>query len=329
MLFEQALVMSKKRIFISGGAGFIGSNICGFLLARGHRVTAYDNLLLGRKEFLAPYGEDGCFRFVQADLLDGERLVRELDGHDLVVHLAANSDIRLGTRKTDVDLQIGTLATHHLLEAMRQTGVGKIVFASTSAIYGDKPRVVPTPEDSGPLFPISFYGASKLACEALISAFSHNFGMKAWIFRFANIIGRNGTHGAAFDFIQRLKENPHQLEVLGDGRQAKPYLHVDECIEGIWFGYEHARDTLNYFNLAVEGATTVQAIAECVVKEMGVAGTHIEYTGGTRGWPGDVPQVRLDGSKLAELGWMAKRKSDEAIEIGVSELVSQYGRQHK
>ena len=312
-----------KKIFVTGGAGFIGSNLCAFLLDKGHEVTAYDSLLLGRREFFRDFEENPRFRFVEADLLDREALSGEIKGHDLVFHMAANSDISRGAKHTDVDLKLGTIATYNVLETMRGGGVGEIVFASTSAVYGDDLRVVPTPEDYGPLFPISFYGASKLACEALISAFCHNYGIRAWIFRFANIIGRNGTHGAAFDFVERLKKDPSVLRVLGDGRQAKPYLHVSDCIEGMWFGCERAVEPLNYFNLSVEGATSVRVIAETAIRESGLTGTRVEYTGGERGWAGDVPQVRLDGGKLAGLGWTASRSSDEAVKLGVKELVGQ------
>jgi UDP-glucose 4-epimerase len=312
------------RVFVTGGAGFIGSALCGFLLDGGHEVTAYDNLLLGRRGFLSPYAANPRFAFVEADLLDRGRVVREMAGHTLVFHLAANSDIGRGASQTDLDLRLGTIATHHLLDAMRLNGVGEIVFASSSAVYGDRPRVVPTPEDCGPLFPISLYGASKLACEGLISAFCHNFRMRAWIFRFANIIGANGTHGAAFDFVTRLRKDPSRLTVLGDGRQAKPYLHVSDCVAGMWHGYTHAHEEINCFNLGVEGATPVSEIAAAVLREAGLDGTPIDYTGGERGWRGDVPRVELDGRRLAALGWRAGGSSDAAVRRGVRELVAQY-----
>lgn len=315
-----------KKVFVTGGAGFIGSNLCGFLLQRGYGVTAYDNLLLGRREFLKDYKGNPRFTFVKADLLNRKRLFKELAGHDCVFHMAANSDIGRGAEHTDLDFNLGTVATYNVLEGMRLKGIREIVFASTSAVYGDRPRIMPTPEDYGPLFPISFYGASKLACEALISAFAHNYGIRAWIYRFANILGRNGTHGAAFDFVTRLRRDPARLNVLGDGKQAKPYLHVLDCIEGIWCGYEHVNEDINCFNLSVDGATTVGRIAELVVKETGLKKVEIEYTGGERGWRGDVAQVRLDGSKLAALGWKASRSSDEAVALGVKELVGQYYR---
>ncbi|MCX6355532.1 MAG: NAD-dependent epimerase/dehydratase family protein [Candidatus Aureabacteria bacterium] len=313
-----------KKIFVTGGAGFIGSNLCAFLIGRGYGVTAYDNLLLGRREFLDKLKKNPHFAFVEADLLDRSRLMKEISGHDLVFHMAANSDISHGAEHTDVDLNLGTIATYNVLEVMRMNDIREIVFASTSAVYGDTPRVVPTPEDYGPLFPISFYGASKLACEALISAFCHNYGIRAWIYRFANIIGRNGTHGAAFDFVARLRADPARLKVLGDGAQAKPYLHVDECIEGMWFGYEKAKEDLNLFNLSAEGATAVRKIAELVIGETGLSGARIEFTGGKRGWPGDVTQVRLDGRKMADLGWRPHLTSDDAVGRGVRELVVQY-----
>ncbi|MDD5555891.1 MAG: NAD-dependent epimerase/dehydratase family protein [bacterium] len=313
-----------RRVLVTGGAGFIGSALCEALVGGGHEVTAYDNLLLGRRAFLAPLEGNPRFAFVEADLLDAPRLARALDGHDLVFHMAANSDIERGTRQTDLDLRLGTLATYNVLESMRTVGVREIVFASTSAVYGDRPAVVPTPETYGPLFPISFYGASKLACEALMSAFAHACSMRCWIFRFGNVIGRNGTHGAAFDFIRRLREDPRLLRVLGDGRQAKPYLHVSDCVEGMLFGHARAGEEINCFNLTTDGATAVRAIAEAVVRETGCRGARIEYAGGERGWPGDVPQVRLDGSRLAALGWRPRLGSDEAVARGVRELVAQY-----
>ena len=217
-----------ESVFLTGGAGFIGSNLAAFLLEQGYRVTIYDNLVLGKREFIEPLLGDDC-RFIEADLLDLERVKGEMAGHDLVFHLAANSDISYGAEFTDVDLKNGTLATYHVLEAMRVNEIKRIVFASTSAVYGVA-ETLPTPEDYGPLYPISLYGASKLACEGLITAFAHNFGQQAWIYRFANIIGRNGTHGALVDFIRRPRKTPDRLQILGDGRQAKPYIHVSDCV---------------------------------------------------------------------------------------------------
>ncbi|MCD6177966.1 NAD-dependent epimerase/dehydratase family protein [bacterium] len=316
--------LENKKILVTGGAGFIGSNLVEFLLARrGIKVVVYDNLSLGKKEFIAPFLKNSNFRFIKGDLLDKKKLGKEIRGIDIVFHLAANSDIRYGMKHPEVELKNGTIATANLLEVMRENNVREIVFTSTSAVYGDKPKVIPTPEDYGPLFPISFYGANKLASEALISAYCHNFGFRAWIFRFANIVGKNATHGVVFDFIRKLKDNPKELVILGNGKQAKPYLHVKECIEGMIYGVEKANDQLNYFNLACKGATAVNKIAQIVIQEMGLEDVKLRYTGGERGWPGDVPQVRLDPRKMKRLGWEARLSSDQAIRLGVKELLNQ------
>jgi UDP-glucose 4-epimerase len=313
----------NKKIFITGGAGFIGSNLVEELLKEKAKVIVYDNLSLGRKEFIIPFLKNSSFKFIKADLLNKKKLEESIKGTDIVFHMAANSDIPYGIKHPEVELKNGTIATSNLLEAMRKNNVKKIVFASTSAVYGDKPKIIPTPENYGPLFPISFYGASKLASEALISAYCHNFNFQAWIFRFANIIGKNGTHGVVFDFIKKLKKNPKELVILGDGEQAKPCLHVKECVEGMIYGLKKADQQLNFFNLACRGAIKVKKIAELVVKEMGLKNVRFKYTGGKRGWPGDVPQVRLDSKKMKKLGWEAKLTSDEAVKLGIKELVKQ------
>lgn len=308
---------------VTGGAGFIGSNLCAELLARGWRVTAADNFHLGRPEFVAPLRKNPRFNFVEADLLDLPRVKRLVHGCDVVFHMAANSDISRGARETQLDLSLGTLTTCNVLEAMRLAGVRDLVFASTSAVYGQA-RVKPTPEDYGPLLPISLYGASKLAAEGFITAFCHNFGLRAWIYRFANIVGPNATHGAIFDFIASLRQDPCRLRILGDGRQAKPCLHVNECVAGMIHGYERVRGDVNYFNLAPRsGATTVKFIAGAVVRALGLRRVEFAFTGGEQGWRGDVPQVRLDARKLARLGWRAALTSDEAVERAARELAAQ------
>lgn len=310
------------KSFITGGAGFIGSNLVAALLQRGYSVTVYDNLSLGKEDFIKQYFDSPKFKFIEADLLDIDRLKKEICGHDVVFHMAANSDIAYGTKFTDVDLKQGTLATYNVLESMRINNVKEIVFGSTSTVYGEV-KEFPIKEDYGPLFPISFYGASKLACEGLISAFCSNFGVKAWIFRFANIVGDNGTHGVLFDFINKLRKDSRQLEILGDGKQAKPYLYVKECIKGILFGYEHSKEQVNYFNLACNGATDVDTIACIIVEEMGLKDVKFIHIGGERGWIGDVPQVRLDPSKINRLGWKANYSSDGAVRLGVKALLKQ------
>jgi UDP-glucose 4-epimerase len=311
-----ANALTERRVFVSGGAGFIGSALVDRLVGEGARVTAYDNLSLGRREFLGGAIATGRCRLVEADLLDEPSLEKAIPGHDVVFHMAANSDISLGREQTDRDLQQGTLATFNVLDAMRRHGIHEIVLASTSAVYGEHPPQ-PIREDAGPLLPISLYGASKLASEGLVSAFSHNFGFRGWIFRFANVVGGRATHGAVFDFIRKLRQNPRELTVLGDGRQAKPYLLVDDCVDGMLFGWRNAAEPINVFNLAVEGATPVAEIAEMVRSEMGLPDARITFTNSERGWPGDVPQVRLDPSRLAGLGWRVRRSSRDAVRDGV------------
>jgi len=315
--------LKNQKILVTGGAGFVGSNLVEMLLLEGAKVTAYDNLSLGRKEFLLPFMKNPKFKFIKADLLNRKKLDKVMRSQNIVFHMAANSDIPYGMKFPEVELKNGTIATHNVLEVMRKNGVKKIVFASTSAVYGDKPKVLPIPENYGPLFPISFYGASKLACEGLISAFCHNFDFQAWIFRFANVIGKNGTHGAAVDFVKKLKKNPKVLQILGDGKQAKPYINVKECAQGMIYGFKRANDQLNFFNLSCQGATSVKKIAEAVVKEMGLKKVKFRYTGGQRGWRGDVPQVRMDDKKIRKLGWKIKLTSDQAVKAGVKDLLKQ------
>jgi UDP-glucose 4-epimerase len=279
-------------------------------------VTVYDNLMSGKKEFIQHHLTQKGFKFIQADLLDFEQLKEQIRGHDYVFHLAANPEAREGIEKTDLDLKIGTIATYNVLEAMRLNGVKKIVFASSGTVYGETP-VIPIHEDYGPLLPISLYGASKLACEGLISAFCHIFGMQGWIFRFANIVGGRSTHGVIFDFINKLKQNSKELEILGDGTQEKPYLFVTDCVNGILFAVENAKDALNVFNLGCSSTTNVTTIATIVVEEMGLKDVEFKYTGGDRGWRGDVPQVRLNVERIKRLGWKAKYTSDEAVRKAV------------
>ena len=313
---------SPRKAFVTGGAGFIGSNLVESLLNEGFNVTAYDNLSLGKGAFIEKFLTRPSFKFVKEDLLKIDALKKHMAGHDAIFHMAANSDISHGARFTDVDLKQGTIATYNVLEAMRINGIREIIFSSSSAVYGE-PSKMPTDEGYGPLLPISLYGASKLACEGLISAFCHNFNFRAWVFRFGNIVGINGTHGVIYDFIKKLRGNPGKLEVLGDGSQSKPYLHVRECTEGMLYGYSHSSNEINVFNLACEGASSVTTIAETVIEEMGLEKVSVEYTGGKRGWVGDVPQVRLDHSNMERLGWKAKHTSDEAMRIATRELLKQ------
>ncbi len=309
------------KCFVSGGAGFIGSHLIDRLMAENHEVIVYDNLSLGSKEKIEHHLDKKNFKFIESDLLDLEKLKHAMTGADIVFHLAANSDIS-NNDVTNIDLKQGTIVTYNVLESMRFNNIKKIVFSSTSAIYGEA-DIKPTPENYGPLLPISFYGASKLACEGLISSFCHNFNFQAWMFRFANIIGSRGSHGILPDFVKKLNENPKELEILGDGSQKKPYLEVKNCVDGILFGWKNSNKQINYFNLGCIGATDVVTIADTIVQELGLKNVKYNFTGGKRGWPGDVAEVAFDVSKINRLGWKARYTSDEAVRAGARDFIKE------
>jgi UDP-glucose 4-epimerase len=314
------------RIVVTGAAGFIGSNLIPRLLADGHDVLGVDNLFLGKKAHLAEALIHPRFQFREQDLLSFADTV-DLFGAfrpELAWHLAANSDISYGTAHTDFDLKGGTIVTYNVLEAMRLSGARQLIFSSSGAVYGE-PTVMPTPENYGPVLPISLYAASKLACEGLVSAYAHNYDMQAWIFRFGNIVGPNPTHGAIYDFVLKLGKDPSRLPVLGDGTQSKQYVYVEDCLDGMEHGYRTAREPLNYFNLSAVGHTSVRYMAERTLAAMGLHAVPIVYSGGSRGWRGDVPVVRLDGTKLARLGWTPRLSSDEAVDRAIDDTVRQLG----
>jgi len=313
-------VNKPNRYFVTGGAGFIGSHLVDRLINSGE-VTVYDDLSSGKNEFIQHHLGRSNFHFIQGDLLDFDTLNRTISSHDVVFHMAANPDVRVGFEDTDLDLRQGTLATYNLLEAMRLNQISKIIFASSSTVYGEAGTKAVN-EDYGPLLPISLYGASKLACEGLITAFCHLFNMQAWIFRFANIVGTRVTHGVIFNFINKLKQNPEELEILADGTQQKPYLHVNDCVDGILFGWKHSQEQVNVFNLGTDSSTNVTAIANMLVEAMGLSGVKFTYTGGKRGWPGDVPQVRYDITKMKNLGWRAGYSSDDAVRQAIKDILS-------
>ena len=314
------------KIVVTGAAGFIATSLLPRLLNSGDEVHGVDNYFLGKREFVARSLGTPNFHFYEFDLLDRDRVIalfRDVRP-DLVWHLAANSDISFGTKYTDFDLKGGTLVTYNVLEAMRLAGTKELLFSSSGAIYGE-PKVMPTPENYGPILPISLYAASKAACETLITAFASNYGIRSWIFRFGNIAGPFPTHGVIHDFILKLKKDPTRLQILGDGRQSKPYVHVEDCLDGMMFGHKQARENVNCFNLAVPDATSVNEIAQWTIEAMGLDAKRVllEYTGGSRGWPGDVPQVRLDTRRMESLGWRPKMKSAEAVRRSISETVEQ------
>jgi UDP-glucose 4-epimerase len=315
--------MPEHLSVVTGAAGFIGSHLVDRLLLRGDRVIGIDNMVLGRRENLASALDSKKFALHQLDINDNLRFLDCLRNEgpiQTVWHMAANSDIAAGANNPEIDLTRTFMTTFHVLKAMHALKIPRLCFASTSAIYGDMDKVLT--EDTGPLFPISSYGATKLGSEAIISAALERFLERAWIFRFPNVVGGRATHGAIFDFIRKLRRNPGELEVLGDGSQEKPYLHVSELLDAMLFLFDEVKNKLNYFNIAPDGsATTVRQIAEAVVKVVS-PGARIRYTGGSKGWVGDVPRFRYSIEKLKAAGWSPKMTSNQAVELAVRENAS-------
>lgn len=300
------------KTLVTGGAGFIGSHLCDRLLAEGHVVTAVDDLSLGRMANIAHLMGRADFTFVQMDVSDQACLTgfcRDA-GFDTVFHLAANSDIARSHADPGVDVSRTFATTISVLEAMRLCAIKDIVFASTSAVYGEAPGRIR--EDHGPLAPISHYGAAKLASEGFISSYVENYGLRSWIIRFPNVVGPRATHGAVFDFVGRLHARPDRLDVLGDGKQEKPYLFVTDLVDAMVLAWTHAGEARNVFNVGASSRTTVAAMARIVVEESGVPAT-IVFGRGDRGWIGDVPRFDYDSSRIRALGWAERLSSDEAV----------------
>jgi len=289
---------------VTGCAGFIGSNLVDRLLGDGHAVIGVDNFSTGQRRFLEGALANANFRLVEMDILDLDLLKTAFQGADAVFHLAANADVRFGTEHPRKDLEQNTIATYNVLEAMRANGVRKIAFSSTGSVYGEAP-VIPTPED-GP-FPIqtSLYGASKAAGEGLISAYCEGFGFQACIFRFVSILGERYTHGHVYDFYEKLKKDPTRLPVLGNGKQRKSYLYVQDCIDAILLAMEKAEAKVNIFNLGVDGYCEVNDSIGWICETLGLS-PNLEYSGGDRGWIGDNPFIFLDTKRIQSLGWKPK-----------------------
>lgn len=300
------------KILITGGAGFIGSHLADALIGN-HEIIIFDNLSSGRMEFIAHHETDSRFGFIQGDLLDQAEIEKVLEGIDMVYHAAANPDVRLGADDTYVHFEQNIIATYNLLEAMRKKGVAKIAFTSTSTVYGEA-TVIPTPEDYGPLIPVSLYGASKLACEALITSYCHTFDMQSWIFRFANVVGSRSTHGITVDFVRKLKDDPKHLEILGDGKQRKSYVYVTDCVSGVLHAVVASNDVVNIFNIGTDDTISATEIGDVVVDAMKLQDVDFSYTGGKRGWKGDVPVMALSIEKIKVLGWEPTYNSRECIE---------------
>lgn len=304
---------------VTGGAGFIGSHVVDALVAQGTRVVVIDSLVAGREETIAGHIRSGAVQFIKADLL-GDGWQDALNGAHRVYHLAADPDVRQSAMTPDPTFRNNIVATYRLLEAMRQHTVPELVFTSTSTVYGNA-AVIPTPETYAPFEPVSVYGASKLACEALISAYSHSFEMKSWQFRFANIIGPRSGHGVITDFVRKLKENPRELEILGNGKQTKSYLEVHECVRAMEFAIAHAREPVNTFNIGSEDWIDVVTIADIVTKALGLQDVRYRFTGGELGWVGDVPKMQLSIEKLKALGWKPGLGSRESVRIAAQAAV--------
>jgi UDP-glucose 4-epimerase len=304
--------------FVIGGAGFIGSHLIDLLVERGP-VTVYDNMSVGKREFIAGHLASGAAKLVEADVLDLATLTEAMKGHDVVFHLAANPEARWGLERTRLDLEQGTIAIYNALEAARLDGVKQFVFASSGTVYGNVTK--PCAEGDLGSLPISLYGASKFAGEAMLSAFVECFGIEGFICRFGNVVGKRGTHGAILDFCKKLQAHPEYLDVLGDGRQAKPYLHVTDCAAGICFVLDNAKgEKPNVYNLAPPDTTSVKRIAELCVAASPYPTARIEYPGGSQGWPGDVPKSVIVPDKLAALGFRVRHTSDDAVRISVAEV---------
>jgi UDP-glucose 4-epimerase len=296
---------------VTGGAGFIGSNLVDRLLQAGHRVVAYDNFSTGQERFLEQASASPNFSCLRGDTLDLSTLTTAMQGCEFVFHLAANADVRFGTEHPRKDLEQNTLATFNVLEAMRSTGVRRIAFSSTGSIYGE-PDVFPTPETAP--FPIqtSLYGASKLAGEGLIAAYCEGFGFQSYLFRFVSILGERYTHGHVFDFYTQLRDNPAELKVLGDGQQRKSYLYVQDCLDAIFLAIANASARVNIFNLGTDEFCRVNDSIGWITSHLGLA-PKLTYTGGERGWIGDSPFIFLDCRKIRALGWQPKLSIREGI----------------
>lgn len=300
-----------KKTFITGAGGFIGSNLLDRLLRDGQTVVGYDNYSTGQKQFLMRCQKQSGFNFLEGDLLDVGRLRTAMEGCDFVFHFAANADVRFGLQHPGRDLEQNTQATFNVLEAMRVNGISKIAFSSTGSVYGEA-KIFPTPEDAP--FPVqtSLYGASKLAGESLIQAYCEGFGFQSWIFRFVSILGERYTHGHVFDFYKQLRNDPSQLKVLGNGKQRKSYLYIQDCLDAILLAVERAKEKVNIFNLGVDGYCQVNDSIGWICREMGMI-PKLEYSGGERGWVGDNPFIFLDTKRIQSLGWKPKVSIEEGV----------------
>ena len=316
--------LNATRFLVVGGAGFIGSHFTDRLLAQpAVQVTLFDNFTSGREWHFEHHADDPRLRVVRADVHDLAGLTEVMQGHDVVIHLASNPDIARAATEPAVDFHEGTVLTHHVVEAMRIAGTERILYASGSGVYGDLGELE-VHEDHGPLEPVSTYGASKLAGEAMIAAYVHMFGLSARVFRFGNVVGPRQTHGVGFDFVRRLLADPDTLDILGDGSQSKSYVHVDDVVSAVLLANERESRPFQAYNVATGDYITVKEIADLAVDCVGLAPGDVRYrfSGGARGWKGDVPVVRLDTARIRELGWVCRRNTGQALRDSMLDLVN-------
>jgi len=314
-----------EKVLVTGGAGFIGSHLVDALMTQGSKVCVFDNLTSGTLQNIKQWLNNPNLTFIKGDLLNPADLKKLTNSHyDLVFHLAANPEVRVGSTNPNIHFQQNLTATHNLLENLRKTRTtSTLIFTSTSTVYGE-PAKIPTPENYSPLSPISIYGATKLASEALISAYVHTYNFEAVIYRLANIVGSRNKHGVTHDFIQKLRENSRELEILGDGTQTKSYLYITDCIEAMLLGLEEAKNQVKIYNVGSEDQINVKTIAQIIIEEMKLKNVKLTYTGGVdggRGWKGDVKNMLLDINKIKSLGWKPKLNSRQAIRTTVRTFI--------
>jgi UDP-glucose 4-epimerase len=315
--------IADTRFFVVGGAGFIGAHFVDHLLAESaSKVTVYDNFSSGREWHLEPHAKDPRFAIVRGNVEDLPALRAAMDGHQVVIHLASNPDIARAAIEPDIDFFQGTALTNSVVEAMRVTSAKRILYASGSGVYGDfGEREIP--EDQGGLLPISTYGASKLAGEALIASYCFMFGLSACAFRFGNVVGPRQTHGVGFDFARRLLADPSELRILGDGSQSKSYVYISDIIQAVLTAHTRTSTPYQVYNVATGDTISVSEIATLALECVGLkqAGVRFDYTGGDRGWKGDVPVVRLDTQRIRSLGWANEHSSREALRRAINAML--------
>lgn len=318
------MLLPQGRYFIAGGAGFIGSYFTDALLAQPETrgVTIFDNFSSGREWHYEAHEKDARLHIVRADISDVNALTATIGGHDWVIHLAANPDIARAAEIPEIDFYHGTLLTNNILEAMRRAGVHRLLYASGSGVYGDAGDTL-LAEDYSPLLPVSTYGASKLASEALIASYCSMFRLRACALRLGNVVGARQTHGVGFDFLRSLSVRPKRLRILGDGEQSKPYIHASDVVQAAFCAAQNGRAPFSVFNVATDDALTVREIAELTAEILGLATPPVfEYSGGARGWRGDVPVVRLNCARVRSLGWSPQWNSREAMRQSLQELIA-------